>query len=504
MKKSVSAFLFAAAVAAVFAFTALPEAQAQEGLTPDLAGTALTGHAFRWMTDNGKPGTKILWKYNDASAKWSADGKSLRIDARIGVLNTKAPQGDTSRLLTQHLVVRYDPDTKSIKVESEPQSQDSGAAADWAAIKKEFPDDDFFKSSPNGPTQVPALGFSAIVRNNWTVTRTTDSIRLTRDRAKTKAPCGWDAYVGASVTARFLGKTDKPKDEGEALAAAQAAFKARRQGATPNDPAVGLIMIGGLEGAVSFSMGEFKGGLADFALWCRRGSWGSGYTGESFGCNGQGQVVRDGEVIAFEYGINGGGCWDDSSRPYLISQGEAAQKEARQILMNLRWDKAASTITLPYFGPKYDGSEVFKPTKKPDEANPPSKPKPETTPLPASEAAKLSNGGGVQNGPTSPTVVTFKENYVLTFLSTYHWNNGRGTPRPGTIALRGSDGKIYGPWQAAGAAGQGGVPNANWVVRPNVTLPPGAYTVVDSEPKTWAQNSESGGRGFIVVKGRAQ
>jgi hypothetical protein len=178
--------------------------------------------------------------------------------------------------------------------------------------------------------------------------------------------------------------------------------------------------------------------------------------------------------------------------------------------MNLRWDKAASTITLPYFGPKYDGSDVFKPVKKPDEvkpddtSKPDSTPKLETTPLPAREAAKLSNGGGVLSGPTAPTVITLKESYRLTFLSTYHWNNGRGTPRPGTIALRGSDGKTYGPWKATGAAGQGGVPNANWEVRPNVTLPPGAYTVIDSDPKTWAQNSESGGRGFIVVKGHAQ
>jgi hypothetical protein len=172
--------------------------------------------------------------------------------------------------------------------------------------------------------------------------------------------------------------------------------------------------------------------------------------------------------------------------------------------MNLRWDKAASTITLPYFGPKYDGSDLFKPVKKPDEAKPEAKPKPDTTPLPQREAAKLSNGGGTLNGPTAPTVITLKEKYMLTFISTYHWNGGRGTPRPGTIALRGSDGKIYGPWKTTGAMGQGAVPNANWEARPNVVLPPGAYTVIDSDPKTWARNSESGGRGFIVVKGHVQ
>lgn len=510
MKKKASTFLIVAAALALFAAVAPAAAFAQGGLTADLVNTALSGHAFRWMADNQRQGTRILWKYNDSTATWSKDGRSLSIDARIGLLDTRAPQGETSRLLTQHLVVRYDPDTKSVKVEAAPQSQDGSSAADWATIKKEFPDDDFFKSSGNNQPPIPSLGFSAIVTNNWTVTRETNAIHLKRNQAKAKAPCGGDAYVLASITARYLGKNDKPKDEAEALAAAQAAFKERRQGATPNDPAVGLIMIGGLEGASGFSMGEFKGAIADFALWCRRGSWGAGYTGESFGSNGKGQVVRAGEVIAFDYAAYGGGCWDNSSRPYLIAQGEAAQREARQILMNLRWDRAAATITLPYFGPQYDGSDVFTPVKKLNEAKtepkskPDAAPKPDTTPLLQREAAKLSNGGGVLNGPTAPTVITLKEYYMLTFISTYHWNSGRGTPRPGTIALRGGDGKIYGPWKTTGATGQGGVSNANWEAHPNVALPPGSYTVIDSDPKTWAQNSESGGRGFIVVKGHIQ
>ena len=93
--------------------------------------------------------------------------------------------------------------------------------------------------------------------------------------------------------------------------------------------AVGLALVGGKEGANSFAMGDFTGAIADFALWLRRGSWGAGYTGESFGSNGAGHVVRNGEVIEFSYGVNGRGCWDNSSRSYLVTQGVAAQEEAR-------------------------------------------------------------------------------------------------------------------------------------------------------------------------------
>lgn len=114
---------------------------------------------------------------------------------------------------------------------------------------------------------------------------------------------------------------------------------------------------------------------------------------------------------------------------------------------------------------------------------------------------KNTNIGGVYNSPTSPTTFTIDSPHMITYVFTYHWNDARGSTRPGTIALRRSDGTTLGPWQAIGSAGQGGVPNANWEVRPNVVIPPGTYTIVDSSPATWAQNSESGGRGHAIVKG---
>jgi hypothetical protein len=45
------------------------------------------------------------------------------------------------------------------------------------------------------------------------------------------------------------------------------------------------------------------------------------------------------------------------------------------------------------------------------------------------------------------------------------------------------------------------VPNANWTATPNIKLSAGEYTIIDSEPSTWSQNSESGNRGMCTVKG---
>jgi len=108
------------------------------------------------------------------------------------------------------------------------------------------------------------------------------------------------------------------------------------------------------------------------------------------------------------------------------------------------------------------------------------------------------NIAGVQNGPTAPTTFSLNGPHLLTYIRNYHWNKGKGA-KLGTIAVRDQNGKIYGPWQASGTPGMGGVPNANWEVSPNVVLPAGTYTVVDSDPSTWSANAESGGRGMGQV-----
>jgi hypothetical protein len=115
---------------------------------------------------------------------------------------------------------------------------------------------------------------------------------------------------------------------------------------------------------------------------------------------------------------------------------------------------------------------------------------------------KIENGNiyAVVNGPRLPTEFTLADRWILGSMSTYHWNNEKGC-KPGKISLRHDSGKVFGPWQATGKPGQGGVENAYWSVETSEILPPGLYTVVDSEPSTWATNAGNGQRGFFTLQG---
>jgi len=108
------------------------------------------------------------------------------------------------------------------------------------------------------------------------------------------------------------------------------------------------------------------------------------------------------------------------------------------------------------------------------------------------------NVGGVQNGPSNPTVFTIDQERLITYINDYHYFNG-GT-LPGTISLKHSDGTVYGPWQTWGALGQGGVSNAYWVFYPLVKIKSGTYTVIDSDPTTWSHNSQSNYCGFTYIR----
>jgi len=126
------------------------------------------------------------------------------------------------------------------------------------------------------------------------------------------------------------------------------------------------------------------------------------------------------------------------------------------------------------------------------------------TPTPIEEELfKVWSLGTVYNGITAPTMFTINEPWLVTEIYTYHWNNGQGAT-PGTISLRSADGTTYGPWQASGQPGQGGVVNAGWLVNPNIVVPPGTYTVLDSDPSTWVQNAETGGAGIARGTGIRQ
>ena len=131
------------------------------------------------------------------------------------------------------------------------------------------------------------------------------------------------------------------------------------------------------------------------------------------------------------------------------------------------------------------------------------KPPTTTTTLPSGPPVTLleiSSIAGVSNGPSQPSILVLSRPTTITEIRTYHWNNAQGST-PGTIALRASDGTLYGPWPASGSPGQGGVPNAYWTANPNAVLPAGTYEVVDSDPSSWAWASDTGGRGMVTITG---
>ncbi len=125
----------------------------------------------------------------------------------------------------------------------------------------------------------------------------------------------------------------------------------------------------------------------------------------------------------------------------------------------------------------------------------------ETPSAPAGEwvmAFEVGNGLPIRAGGTAPTFKLDKP-ATLVDLMTYHYVGGGG-PTPGTLALEGADGTIYGPWPCTGIDAQGGVKNGFWDTRPNAPLPAGTYTIVDSGPATWSTNDEAGGVGFCTVQ----
>lgn len=109
------------------------------------------------------------------------------------------------------------------------------------------------------------------------------------------------------------------------------------------------------------------------------------------------------------------------------------------------------------------------------------------------------NVGGVNNGPTAATTFTLRRAARVTYVNSYHFNFGRGS-RLGTLTLQHSDGTTYGPWKVRGSVASGS-PNGLWEVDVDLVLAPGVYTVIDSDPATWAQNGQSGGRGFVEIRG---
>jgi hypothetical protein len=125
-------------------------------------------------------------------------------------------------------------------------------------------------------------------------------------------------------------------------------------------------------------------------------------------------------------------------------------------------------------------------------------------PVTETQLYATANGDSVSPGVSVPSRFNVESGSVtVVSLKTYHNVAPHGLKSAGQIGLRGSDGKVYGPWQATGSPGPGGEANAFWTATVDVVLPPGTYTITDSDPSTWSANAGTGGAGMFWVSGFA-
>lgn len=172
-----------------------------------------------------------------------------------------------------------------------------------------------------------------------------------------------------------------------------------------------------------------------------------------------------------------------------------------------KWSYEGAEPSGQWNGRKKSGLPASSPAVTPSVPPPPAPPAP-MPPAPAptvpqnlgAEIFNNWNKAGVSNGPASPTYFYVSKQTTVTRIINYHWNDMRGKA-PGQVGLRGQDGRTYGPWQASGTSGTGGATNVNWIVYPNITLPPGLYQILDSDVPSWSYNGGSFGAGFSVVNG---
>lgn len=197
------------------------------------------------------------------------------------------------------------------------------------------------KPAPKPPSKTVVWNFSGKVPANWKVSKIDLGIQIERDKVESPDPGEghWKSHVTASIRVglptKVRGADDKPTNAAEAAQMLQKKIQDRVCGFVPSDMAVGLDKQGGMEGVSAFAIGEFKGHIVDYAVWRRRGTWGSGYTASYSGAGGEGWVFADGYRIYFEYRVGTSGCYCNHGLEWENSQAMAVQREARAILAGL-------------------------------------------------------------------------------------------------------------------------------------------------------------------------
>lgn len=108
----------------------------------------------------------------------------------------------------------------------------------------------------------------------------------------------------------------------------------------------------------------------------------------------------------------------------------------------------------------------------------------------------------VKSNPSRAVRFQIDTAYLITSITTKHYNDGKGVKSGGTISIADDKRNVYGPWTCETKADKAGTSDAIMICHPNVVLPAGKYKLVNSEEKTWSFNNESGKRGLAVIEGK--
>ncbi|MCB1539474.1 MAG: hypothetical protein KDJ25_01080 [Rhodoblastus sp.] len=130
-------------------------------------------------------------------------------------------------------------------------------------------------------------------------------------------------------------------------------------------------------------------------------------------------------------------------------------------------------------------------------------------PAPGAAVEKFFDNGnlyGVLNAPRATTTFTLTVPTCITSIMTYHYNGGRGAPAGYVWLTDNARKRSYGRWRVSaypmGDRSKGdGTIGLYWYASPNIVLPPGTYTVNDSDPATWSHNRQNGWQGIAHVFG---
>ncbi len=115
------------------------------------------------------------------------------------------------------------------------------------------------------------------------------------------------------------------------------------------------------------------------------------------------------------------------------------------------------------------------------------------------EIFSIQNNRPIKNGVHKKSIFSITSSCKISTITNYHHNNK--ATEAGTIGLRSSRGKKYGPWKASAVDSSGKQDIRYWTVIPKITIPAGTYSIIDSDKKTWSTNAQAKNRGMTQIFG---